>query len=34
MAGSNVTRRSFVKGGLAAGAIAALAGCGKKSDSS
>lgn len=34
MAGSNVTRRGFVKGGLAAGAIAALAGCGKKSDSS
>lgn len=31
---SNVTRRGFVKGGLAAGALAALAGCGKKSDSS
>ena len=29
-----VTRRNFVKGGLAASALAALAACGKKSDSS
>lgn len=31
---SGVTRRNFVKGGLAASALAALAACGKKSDSS
>ncbi len=31
---SGVTRRNFVKGGVAASALAALAACGKKSDSS
>ena len=34
MTQSSVTRRGFVKGGLAASALAALAGCGKKSDDS
>jgi peptide/nickel transport system substrate-binding protein/oligopeptide transport system substrate-binding protein len=34
MTQSSVTRRGFVKGGLAASALVALAGCGKKGDSS
>ncbi len=31
---NGVTRRSFIKGGLAAGALATLAACGKKTSSS